>query len=109
VIVGDVSQLSVAIGGVKINSSLQVMVILAPWPVSTGGTVSACVMVWLAVALVLPEQSVAVQVLVIVFSPHSSVVKESTCVTVGELSQLSVAIGEVNKNPSLQPIVKSVP
>jgi len=107
--IGDASQLSFTVGVVNINSSLQPMVASAPWPESTGGTVSACVMVWLTVALVLPEQSVDVHVLVMVVSPHVSVVEVSTCVTVGELSQLSVAVGAVNTNPSLQPMVASAP
>ena len=70
---------------------------------------SFCAMVWLTVALVLPKQSVAVQVLVVVVNPQISVVVVSTNVIVGEASQSSVAFGGVNAKLSLQLMVKSDP
>ena len=72
------SQLSVAVGGLNTGSSLQLMVMSCPCPESTGGKVSVCVMVWLTDVLVLPEQSIAVQVLIVVVSPQELAVVVST-------------------------------
>ena len=77
-IVGEVSHSSIAVGGVKTILSLQPIIVSGPWSESTGAVLSDCVMVWLTVALVLPEQSVAVQVLVVVVSPQVSVEVVST-------------------------------
>ena len=70
-IVGEVSQLSVAVGGVKTILSLQPIIVSVPCPESIGAVVSDCVMVWLTVVLVFPVQSMAVQVLMVVVSPQA--------------------------------------
>ena len=58
---GLASQLSLAVGAVKLGAAGLSMVSSAPWPLSSGAVVSATVMIWVAL-VALPQPSVAVQV-----------------------------------------------
>lgn len=62
--IGMVSQLSWAVGEVNMGVPVHEMVTLAPWPLTVGGMVSVTVMVWLTGFEMLPQASVALQVLV---------------------------------------------
>src|SRR5688572_32866315 len=84
------------------------MVASAPSPVKTGGVVSSIVMVWDTGVAALPAQSIAVQVLVTVPTPHASrvVTSEKLITTAG--SQLSLTVGAVNDAVAGHSMVASV-
>jgi len=88
-------QLSVAVGVAKEGVPEHSIVVGPGNPEITGGVVSSTLIVWLAEA-VLPQASVAVQVLVILYSfGHDPATVASTNVSVGA-PQLSVAVGVVH-------------
>src|SRR5207302_8527203 len=57
-------QVSLAVGAVKVGEAGHSTVPSAPWPPIVGGVLSTTLMVWLTVPLVLPQSSVAFQLLV---------------------------------------------
>src|SRR5688572_30894717 len=85
------------------------MVASAPSPVKTGGVVSSIVMVWDTGVAALPAQSIAVQVLVTVPTPHASrvVTSEKLITTAG--SQLSLTVGAVKDAVAGHSMVASAP
>src|SRR5688572_12323342 len=103
------SQLSLTVGAVNTGVAGHWMVASAPSPVKTGGVVSSIVIVWETGVAALPAQSIAVQVLVTVPSPHASrvVTSEKLITTAG--SQLSLTVGAVNDAVAGHSMVASAP
>src|SRR5688572_8309792 len=103
------SQLSLTVGAVKDAVAGHSMVASAPSPVKTGGVVSSIVMVWETGVAALPAQSIAVQVLVTVPTPHASrvVTSEKLITTAG--SQLSLTVGAVKDAVAGHSMVASAP
>ena len=64
-ITGLGSQLSVAVGAVKLGVAGHAIVSGPPWPARTGAVWSSTVIVWLTGSEMFPQASVAVQVRVI--------------------------------------------
>src|SRR5688572_23462137 len=103
------SQLSLTVGAVKDAVAGHSMVASAPSPLKTGGVVSSIVMVWDTGVAALPAQSIAVQVLITVPTPHASrvVTSEKLITTAG--SQLSLTVGAVNTGVAGHWMVASAP
>src|SRR5688572_31415333 len=103
------SQLSLTVGAVNTGVAGHWMVASAPSPVKTGGVVSSIVIVCETGVAALPAQSIAVQVLITVPSPHASrvVTSEKLITTAG--SQLSLTVGAVNDAVAGHSIVASAP
>src|SRR5687767_15257462 len=85
------------------------MVASAPSPLKTGGVVSSIVMVCDTGVAALPAQSIAVQVLVTVPTPHASRVVTSKKLITTAGSQLSLTVGIVKDAVSGHDIVASAP
>ena len=107
---GSRSQASLATGAVNSGVAGQVIVASSPSPANAGAVVSTTVMVWLTVLLVLPQASVAHQVLVIVYVPaHAPCVVLSLDDNTGAVSHSSLAVGGVNCGVPGHDIVASAP
>ena len=96
VMVTVASHASVAVGAVNTGSAGQLTGVVCATQVIVGGVISCTKMVPLHVA-VLPQSSVAVQVLVVLYDPAQEPgVEASTKVIVTVASHASVAVGGVN-------------
>src|SRR4030095_9263791 len=103
------SHASLTIGSVNADVAGHSIVTSTPCPLSTGGVVSSIVMVCVTGVAALPAQSTAVQVLVIVPSPHASRFDMSEELIVTMKSQTSLTIGSVNTGVDGHSIVPSGP
>src|SRR5256885_10536518 len=94
------SQESVAVGGVNTGVAGQLIVALAPAALIVGGVLSRTVIVWLSVPGELLQASAAFQVLVSESVPAQlpGVVTSLTTTIAGLGSQVSVAVGGVNRS-----------
>src|SRR5687768_1314420 len=89
------SHASVPVGAVKTGDSEQRIVPFAPCPLNTGAVLSTTLIVWLTAALILPQSSIPLQVL-LTDCPHEPGMMESTKLMVTLASHTSVAVGAVN-------------
>ena len=107
--VGD-PHASLAVGAVNDGVAVHSIVASAPADPITGGVVSVTVIVCVLVALVLPQASIASQLLVLVklFAQLPAVVTSLNNLTV-ELPHASLAVGAVNDGVAVHSIVASAP
>src|ERR1043166_7614948 len=103
-----VPQASDAVGAVKVGVAVHSMVALAPAVPMLGGVVSTIVIVWLTVALWLPQMSTASQLLVIVVVHPLADVISPRLLTLG-ITHASVAVGAVKFGVAVHSIVASAP
>ncbi len=98
-----VEQLSLAVGAWKVGVVPQVIVVLAPCPLTVGRILSVIVIVWLTVSERLPQASVAHHIRVVVIEhpvPLFTVLE-----SIVTIEQLSLAVGAWNTIVPLQAIV----
>ena len=100
---------SLAVGAVNEGEEVHSIVAFAPAVPIVGDCVSTCVIIWATVLLEFPQASIALQVLVVVFTHEvPPVTSEPTCITVAVL-QASDAVGAVNDGVAVHSIVAFVP
>ena len=101
---------SLAVGAVNDGVAVHSIVVFAPAEPIVGGVVSVTVIVCVLVALVLPQASVASQLLVLVksFAQDPAAVTSLNNLTV-ELPHASLAVGAVNDGVAVHSIVVFAP
>src|SRR5213075_3034061 len=101
-------QASLAVGGLNDGVAVHSIVAFAPWPPIAGAVLSVCVIVCATVPDELPQASIALHVLVVVFTQFVPPVTSPRLTTVAPL-QASDAVGGVNDGVAVHSTVAFAP